>query len=60
MNGVSWLANILVDKAVEKGASYFIRHRDFRFFSVYYVNLPGKENDSKIMGFFGTFITLSQ
>lgn len=54
----SWLAGLLVDIAVKKGSDYFTRRQDFKFFSIYSMNLPGNKKEIKVLGLFGKFISL--
>lgn len=51
---LSWIFEKVVDVGIRAVTSY----KDYKFFSIFHVDLPGEEYDTSILGVFGVFIPL--
>ena len=49
----------LLDRIVDYGLQHVTRHQDFKFFSIFTIELPG-EQDHKFLGLFTVFIPLQE
>jgi len=52
------LSDLVLNFIIDKGSKYFVHRKDYKLFSLYYVDFPGQKGEIRYLGAFGKFMKL--